>query len=159
MRPASKETRQILIGAATVVALAVFFAWGYRHNPEKHDSNGYRLFALFESATGLTPGSPVLLAGIPIGSVRSLTLKKDTNQAIVEMTIAEDQKIPIDSEASIFSNGLAGGKYIRVSPGGDLETLAPDSFFDYVRGSVDFVELFEKIIQMAEARRGITPEQ
>jgi phospholipid/cholesterol/gamma-HCH transport system substrate-binding protein len=148
----SREARQRLVGAATIVVLATLFVAGYRDNPEKHDSDGYRLYAIYDTAIGLTPGSDVLMAGIPVGTVRSLQLKKDTNEALVELIVEDGVEIPADSEASIISEGLSGGKYIRIIPGGEFEMLQPDETFFYTRSSVDFLELFERIVQMAESR-------
>ena len=39
----STDTRHILIGAATCVAIALFFVLGYSGNPAKREGNGYRL--------------------------------------------------------------------------------------------------------------------
>ncbi|MDW3204047.1 MAG: MlaD family protein [Alphaproteobacteria bacterium] len=149
----SSDAKHCMIGAATCVALAAFFVLGYMGQPESRGSDGYRVFAYYESAAGLSVGSRVLMAGLPIGNVQSMRLDTDTNEVIVEMTIRDGYEIPVDSEASIISDGLAGGKYIRVVPGGDYEMLPPDGAFDYTRNSISFFDLFEKIILMAEARR------
>ncbi len=154
----SSNTKQTVIGAATCLAIALFFVVGYSGDPRKRDSDGYNLYGTYEDADGIRPGSPVLMAGIRIGTVGMLRLDTDTNQAIVQMTIDNRFEIPIDSEATIISDGLAGGKYIRVVPGGDLTVMAPDEEFDYTRSSVNFFELFERIILMAEARRGQSAE-
>jgi phospholipid/cholesterol/gamma-HCH transport system substrate-binding protein len=153
MTTLSAETRHAFIGAATVLVLALFFVWGYSGDPQKHEESGYRLWAEYRTAGGLEPGSPVLMAGLEIGAVRRLELNRETNQAVVEMTIDDGIEIPIDSEAAIMSDGFAGGKYIRVIPGGDFDVLMADETFEFVRGTVDFMELFEKIVIMAESRR------
>lgn len=149
----SSEVKHCLIGAAACLGIALFFTTAYSGNPDKLDKDGYHLYAVFDSADGVTAGSEVLLAGLPIGRVRTLVLDKETNQAIVQMTIDDGIGIPIDSEASIISDGIGGGKYIRVAAGGDLDVLKPDEHFDYTRGTVQFFELFEKIILMGEAKQ------
>jgi hypothetical protein len=40
-----------------------------------------------------------------------------------------------------------------VIPGGEFDVLMADETFEFVRGTVDFMELFEKIVIMAESRR------
>lgn len=149
----SNEVRHSLIGAAAIAVLAALFVLGYSGDPKKFDGDGYRVYAIYETATGLGPGSQVLMAGIPVGAVRMMLLDKDTNDVRVELTIEEGVDIPIDSEAAIVSDGFAGGKYIRIIPGGDYEMLQQDDVFDYARGSIDFLELFERIVVMAETRR------
>lgn len=149
----SRDARHSLIGAATCTALAAFFVLGYLGEPTNRGADGYRLFAYYESAAGLSTGSRVLMAGLPIGNVHAMRLDKATNEVVVELNIHDGFEIPVDSEASIISDGLAGGKYIRVVPGGDYDILPPGGAFDFTRNSISFFDLFEKIILMAEARR------
>ena len=151
--PFNQEIRHSLIGAATLCVLGLIFLVGYSGDPTRHEGEGYRLSAVYRDATGIGPGSQVLLAGIPVGSVHAMKLDTLTNNAIVEMDIDEGIEIPIDSEALIISSGLVGGKSIRILPGGDYEMLQPGETFDYTRNAVDFVDLFERIILMAEARQ------
>lgn len=158
MKKVSGEARHAFIGALTVLALALFFVWGYSGDPNKYEESGYRLWAVYRTAGGLEPGSPVLMAGLPIGVVRRLELDRETNQAVVEMTIDDGIDIPLDSEAAIMSAGFGGTKYVRVIPGGEFDTFPPDETFEFVRGTVDFMELFEKIVIMAESRQEAAQE-
>ena len=149
----SDEIRHSLIGAAAIACVVALFVLGYARDPTRRDGDGYRLYAVYENATGLGPGSPVLMAGIPVGVVRTMLLDTKTNEIRVEMTIDHGVEIPLDSEASLISDGIAGGKYVRIVPGGDYDILRPNDTFDYARNSIDFLELFERIVVMAEKRR------
>lgn len=153
----SEDTRNSLIGAMTCIVLATFFALGYSEDPDKHNADGYRVYSIFEDADGIGAGSPVLMAGIPIGDVRTMRLLKDTNEALVEIIVRNEFEIPIDSEVAIISDGIAGGKYIRVLPGGEFDMMVEDDYFDYAQNSISFIDLFERIVLMGEAQRGIEP--
>ena len=155
----SEDDRHAVIGGAMLLVLAVLFVLGYSGDPERHSDDGYRLTAIYETADGLGPGSPVLMAGFQVGTVRKLILDKATNEAHVIMTIDDGIEIPIDSETAILSDGFAGGKYVRVLPGGDFEMLVDEDIFDYSESAIDFISLFERIVVTGEAVRGITPPE
>lgn len=152
----SEDDRHAIIGALALLLLIVFFGIGYSGDPESASDKGYRLTAIYDNADGLGPGSPVLLAGFQVGTVSKLVLDKETNEARVIMVIDDNVQIPIDSETAILSDGFAGGKYIRIIPGGDFDMLIDDDIFDYSESAIDFISLFEKIVVTGETVRGIT---
>ena len=155
----SEDDRHAVIGGVTLLVLVVLFALGYSGSPERHSDEGYRLVAIYETADGLGPGSPVLMAGFQVGTVRKMILDKDTNEAQVIMTIDEGIEIPIDSETAILSDGFAGGKYVRIIPGGDFEMLVDEDIFDFSENAIDFISLFERIVVTGETARGISPPE
>jgi len=82
----------------------------------------YRLLAAFKNAAGLIPGSEVRLAGVSVGSVRTVrvvTTQSGDRVVRVEMDIASGYRemITRDSIASIRTLGPLGDKYIEISPG------------------------------------------
>lgn len=153
-RKKNPENRYILVGAAAMVALAYFFVSGYLSDRRGEVSDdGYHVIGRFDSVVGITKGSPVLLAGLPVGQVVDVRLETETNTAVLEMAIAEGTEIPYDSVAKILTDGMMGPKYIKISPGGALESLRDGEEFEYVQDSILFQELLQKVILSAEARR------
>jgi phospholipid/cholesterol/gamma-HCH transport system substrate-binding protein len=73
---------------------------------------------------GLEPGSDVRVSGIKVGSVLDQTLDPDTYRAEVRFTVRDGVELPADSSASVVSDGLLGGKYLRIVPGGDIDMLS-----------------------------------
>ena len=61
--------------------------------------------------------------GIKIGTVLDRVLDPQTFEAVVIMSIRPDVKLPKDTVATIGSEGILGGKYIRLKPGQAAETL------------------------------------
>lgn len=91
-------------------------------------TKGYRITAVFESANNLRPGSPVRIAGVNVGEVKSVGRYRDTNLSQVEMEI-RDEGLPIREDATfkirprIF---LEGNFFVDVKPGTAGARPVPD---------------------------------
>jgi phospholipid/cholesterol/gamma-HCH transport system substrate-binding protein len=80
--------------------------------------NGYAVTADFDNIGDLRIRAPVSIGGVRIGEVTAIQLNPTTFKAIVTMHINPNQNaIPTDSTASIFTEGLLGSNYISLSPG------------------------------------------
>ncbi len=55
---------------------------------------------------------------------RNLRLNSKTFDAVVTMTITQEIKIPVNSVAAVSSEGILGGKYVRLEPGTEKTYLA-----------------------------------
>jgi phospholipid/cholesterol/gamma-HCH transport system substrate-binding protein len=85
---------------------------------------GYLVTANFDNIGDLKPRAPVTVAGVRIGQVTRIDLDKSTFKAVVTMQIARNQNVlPKDSSASIYTQGLLGSNYIGLSPGFDQAVL------------------------------------
>ncbi len=84
---------------------------------------GYRLTVDFDTASGLEPKSDVKMAGVPIGKVEEIELVE--NRARLVLRIRKGIQIPIDSVASIQTQGLLGEKYVEILPGKDVQRNLP----------------------------------
>ena len=105
--------------------------------------------------------SDVKIGGVVVGHVADERLDPNTYAAIVRLAMNDDIKIPEDSSASITSDGLLGGDYVAVSPGGSNTMLAPgpilrgDAVGDQYRGSARQVHfLHGQQFRQRHARRG-----
>lgn len=80
--------------------------------------NGYNITAAFDNVGGLKIRSPVSLAGVHIGEVSTIKLDNVLFKAIVTMKIDPKYKqLPVDTSASILTQGLLGANYISLTPG------------------------------------------
>jgi phospholipid/cholesterol/gamma-HCH transport system substrate-binding protein len=80
--------------------------------------NGYTVTADFDNIGDLRIRAPVSIGGVRVGEVVSIQLNPATFKAVVTMHIDPNQNaIPADSTASIFTEGLLGSNYISLSPG------------------------------------------
>ncbi len=111
-----------MVGGIVVAGFVLILVFSYGGG--KVDSSGYLLKATFNMVDGLAEGGDVRLSGIKVGNVVDHALDPETFDAVVKMTIASDVKLPLDTEASIASGGLLGGKYVRLKPGVEKSYLA-----------------------------------
>ncbi len=147
-----KSILHISTGAATVAVLGLLFLFGYR-TPVAEGNAGYIVSAEFEAIDGISAGSTVVLAGMPVGRVSDVRLNPENNHPILGISLSDGIEIPYDSSIKIVSDGLAGAKYLKIVPGAEFEMLEPGDPFEYTQSSVLFEELLEKVIVGAEARR------
>ena len=74
--------------------------------------------AYFKDGMGLREGAKVRLAGIDIGTVKSVRLRPEAKEAPVEVVMvlasSYELKIPNDSIASLATAGLLGEAYVQV---------------------------------------------
>ncbi|MGB0574427.1 MAG: outer membrane lipid asymmetry maintenance protein MlaD [Hyphomicrobiales bacterium] len=130
-----------LIGFVVILVAIIFFTYSYSMMGNKSPSKTYEITAVFNEVSGLISGSDVRLSGIKVGSVSSQTLDIDTFEAVVSMQISNDIKIPTDSSAKISSEGLLGGNYISIEPGGSDEILIDGDVIEFTQGSIDLIGL------------------
>jgi phospholipid/cholesterol/gamma-HCH transport system substrate-binding protein len=107
-------------------------------------SKGYDLQAVFSNSGGLKTGSGILIAGVDVGRVKSITL--ENYQARVVMNLSSSVKIQEDAIASIKTKGLIGEKYIEITPGGSEKTIPPGGKIRETQPAVDLEELISKYV-------------
>jgi phospholipid/cholesterol/gamma-HCH transport system substrate-binding protein len=111
-----------IVGAVVLIVALSFLYFGWQVS-DVRVAAGYSVTARFLNIGGLEAGSDVRINGVKVGNVTARVLELDTFDAVVTMTVGADFRLPADSQASIVSNGLLGGKYVRIKPGRDAETI------------------------------------
>lgn len=116
-----KKITEILVGlfmilgivALTFLALKVSGLTGYSSK-----ASYYKITADFDNVGGLKVRAPVLIAGVSVGEVSSIVLNKSDFRAKVTLMVDETKaKLPTDTSASIYTQGLLGSNYVNLSPG------------------------------------------
>ena len=106
---------------------------------------GYSVTAKFDNIGDLKPGSPVTMAGVRIGRVESLRFDpKDFKAAVVLRIDQQYDEIPEDSDASIQTAGLLGGKYIGIGPGGSETFLKQGGQIEFTQSAIVLESLVNK---------------
>ncbi len=106
----------------------------------------YNLEAQFESVTGLTVGSRVELAGVPVGKVEAIDLEPKRQVAKVRLKIQGHVELTDDVIASVKTAGLIGDKYIRLLPGGSDLALQDGDMITETESALDLEELISKYV-------------
>ena len=133
----------VLLGFAALLFLTTQLpASGVKFGGQKV---GYHVTAQFDNVGDLKVGSPVTIAGVRVGEVSAIHFDSRIYRAVVRMRIdPQYNEIPEDSFASIQTEGLLGGKYVGLSPGG-LDTYLKDgSRIDQTQSAIVLESLVNK---------------
>ena len=100
--------------------------------------------ASFNDVSGISVGSNIKLAGVTVGKVLELKLDEINYSAEMVLGINRKIKIPNDSEIIITSEGLLGGNYVSISPGGSDIFLKANEKFSFTQSSLSLNNLIQK---------------
>ncbi|AJE47750.1 outer membrane lipid asymmetry maintenance protein MlaD [Celeribacter indicus] len=143
----SENPTEIAVGAG-VVALAIGFLvyagqlTGFATGPQ----DSYRLTASFRSAEGISTGTDVRLAGVKVGTVTGLGLDRETFRAEAQLTLDGNVLLPDDTAALISSEGLLGGNFVELLPGGSMFNFEDGQVIADTQGSVSLINLLLKFV-------------
>ena len=156
----SDDSRAELIAGAVVLAVAAGFL-AFAAGPRLMPGGGYDLIAAFPNVEGIEKGSEIRMAGVPVGRVTDITLNPATYLAEARLRLQDDVLLPADSAAIIQSDGLLGGAYLELQPGGSPENLAPGDEIEDVQGAVSLLSLMMKFVdsQAADAPSAVPPTE
>ena len=132
---------ETVLGAVVLLVAGMFLYFSYS-TAQVRAVNGYQVSANFFKVGGLAAGSDVRVNGIKVGTVDSSRLDSETFEAVIVMSIAKEVRLPKDSVAAIGSEGIVGGKYIRIEPGASKELIADGGKIIKVR---DFRSLEDQV--------------
>ena len=133
------------LGFTVLVITGLFLFYVYITLDTKlFKSDGFRLHARFENIDGIVTGSKVKLSGVNIGTVKSISLEPESYYAFVTMNFDKKFSFPDDTEASVQLEGLLGGSYISILPGGSDIMLLDNQEILYTQGSTSLLNLMLK---------------
>jgi phospholipid/cholesterol/gamma-HCH transport system substrate-binding protein len=141
----TRNVLETLLGAVVLIVAVGFLAFAYNTSQVQQDG-GYELIARFDKVDGLERGSDVRISGIKVGTVLDQTLDPETYRAEVRFSLREDIQLPADTSAAVVSNGLLGGKYLALVPGGDIEMLEPGGEVTLTQSAVNLEDLIGHMI-------------
>jgi len=141
----TRKLPELLTGFAVIIIAVLFLIYALGR-AQAISAGGYDLTAQFSSIGGLTVGSDVKVGGVTVGHVTDEHLDPQTYAAIVKMQINDDVKLPDDTSAAISSDGLLGGNYVGLSPGGSDKMLAAGQSFTVTQSAINIEDLLGKFI-------------
>jgi len=119
LRKDRRGANPLTVGLLVLLLAAIVTYAGFsKHVPFTH---GFRVKAVFENANNVRPNSPVRIAGVNIGKVKTVTAYKggDGNMALVTMEI-DKAGLPIHKDATLKVRPrifLEGNEFVDLSPG------------------------------------------
>ncbi|MBK8520622.1 MAG: MlaD family protein [Ferruginibacter sp.] len=109
----SNETK---IGSLTAISI-VLLVLGFNFLKGKtFFGKSHNLFAKYTNVQGLAASNPVMINGLQVGSVYSITTDKNMKEILVNMNITKDVNIPVNSVATIKTS-LLGNISIEIQLG------------------------------------------
>jgi phospholipid/cholesterol/gamma-HCH transport system substrate-binding protein len=145
----AESTSEVLAGAAVLAAAVGFLVYAGQVSGYGGTAGTYDLTASFRAVDGISVGTDVRLAGVKVGTITTLALNPQTFYADATVAIDDTILLPDDSAILVSSEGLLGGNYIEIVPGGSVDTLAPGSEIEDTQGSVSLVTLLLRFVGAA----------
>jgi phospholipid/cholesterol/gamma-HCH transport system substrate-binding protein len=113
------------------------------------------LTARFDRIDGLAPGADVRVAGVKVGSVTDQRIDPQTFLAVLTLRIDANLRLPTDSSAEIASEGLLGGRFVSIVPGGAERIIADGGQITITQSAVSLESLLGRFIfSMTEGQGG-----
>ena len=143
----AESAAEIAVGGGVLAAAAAFLIYAAQATGVSGGGNGtYSLTASFRSADGIAVGTDVRLAGVRIGSVTDLDLNYETFRADMTVSIDRGVEVPEDSAIAVSSEGLLGGSYVEIVPGGSPFALEAGDEITDTQGSISLIGLLAKFV-------------
>lgn len=142
----ANSAAETTIGAVVLVAAAGFLFYAGSTAGISGPSDSYTVKASFRSVEGVSLGTDVRLAGVKIGSVTGLELNPETFRAETALSVDKDIILPDDSSVVIASEGLLGGNFVEIVPGGSDFNLDDGGELLDTQGSVSLISLLLKFV-------------
>ena len=137
---------EVAVGAVVLAVAVGFFFYASGASEGGSAGGSYQLNASFRSAEGISVGTEVRLAGVRVGTVTDMALDPQSFRAETTFTMREDIMLPDDSAIAVSSEGLLGGSFVEVLPGGSPFNYEPgDSVMD-TQSSVSLVTLLMRFV-------------
>jgi phospholipid/cholesterol/gamma-HCH transport system substrate-binding protein len=131
---------ETILGGVVLVVAAFFLIFAY-NNASLRSVQGNDYVARFNRIDGVNPGGEVRLSGIKVGTVKSMAIDPKDFAAVVHLTVDRSVALPADSSAEVASDGLLGGKYLSLVPGGDQKTIPPGGEIRYTQGPINLEQM------------------
>ena len=153
----AENISEVLAGGAVLAVAIGFLAYAGQSTGFSGAPDTYPLVASFRAVDGISVGTDVRLAGVKVGTITALDLNPTTYFADATVEIDRAIQLPEDSAILVSSEGLLGGNYIEIQPGGSVDVLAPGAEIEDTQGSVSLVSLLMKFVGAAAGDGSSSP--
>lgn len=154
MSALKEQAAETVLGAIVAFVAIGFLAFAIARAGTTGSTTGsYDVVARFQNAGGIASGADVRLSGVKIGAVKSVKLKPDYFAAVT-LAIDPAVKLPDDSSVRITSDGLLGGSFVAVEPGGSPDMIAQGGELVNTQSPVDLITLLTQAMAQAQSNQG-----
>jgi phospholipid/cholesterol/gamma-HCH transport system substrate-binding protein len=147
------QLAEALAGLVVILVAGVFLAHAWTSTGQG-GGDRYALLARFPNATGVTVGTDVRISGMKVGQVTAQQLDPGTFEAVLTLSVDRAVRLPADTSAAISSEGLLGGSFVALLPGGETEMLKPGDEILDTQGATDLMGLVGSFINRSAGAAG-----
>lgn len=141
-----RNLAEVAAGAVVLLVAVVFLVYAMTNSGRGSAGSGLVLTARFDRIDGLAQGADVRIAGVKVGSVTRQRIDPQTFLAVLTMDVDSSLKVPDDSSAEITSEGLLGGRYVALVPGGSDRSLASGGEIRITQSAISLESLLGRFI-------------
>ena len=143
----SENTTEVLTGAGVLAVAIGFLIYMAQVGGVGLAPQGMHTYtASFRSAEGIGVGTDVRIAGVKVGSILDMSLDAETFRAATTLGVESKVALPEDTAVVISSEGLLGGSFVELLPGGAVFNLEPGSEIEDTQSSVSIVQLLLRFV-------------
>ncbi len=143
----SHTVTEIAVGGVVLAAAVAFGVYATQStNLGAAGGGAYELSASFRSIEGVNVGTDVRLAGVKVGTVTGMELDPETYRAMTTFSVTDKIEIPDDSAVIVASEGLLGGNFVEIMPGGSTFYFEPGDLVTDTQGAVSLISLLVKFV-------------
>lgn len=119
-----KITREVKIGIfALLMLMSLYGGINFLRGQDIFGKNN-TYYATYDQVNGIQTASAIVIKGYKVGTISNMSYDPNRSSKIVlEFSIKSKYKIPVNSKARIFSDGLMGGKSVEIELGSSAEFL------------------------------------
>jgi phospholipid/cholesterol/gamma-HCH transport system substrate-binding protein len=142
-----RSLAEVATGAVILAVALLFLGYAVLNSGRGTvNGSGLRLTARFDRIDGLSNGADVRIAGVRVGTVTDARIDPQTFSAELTMRVDSGLRLPDDTSAEVTSEGLLGGRYVSLVPGGSDKVLADGGRITQTQGSVSLESLLGRFI-------------
>ena len=142
-----RSLAEVATGAVILAVALLFLGYAVLNSGRGTvNGNGLRLTARFDRIDGLSNGADVRIAGVRVGTVTDARIDPQTFSAELTLRVDSGLRLPDDTSAEVTSEGLLGGRYVSLVPGGSDKVLADGGRITQTQGSVSLESLLGRFI-------------
>lgn len=148
---------EVVMGGVVLVVFTFCVIFAYSTS-QWQPSKGYEVTAKFSRIDGVMRGSDVRLSGVKVGTIKDIHLDPTTYLAVVQMTLEPHVNLPKDSSAEIASEGLLGGKFLALVPGGEDDIIPAGGEIMHTQAAVSLESLIGKFMFSAQEKKDVSDQ-
>ncbi|MBP0466237.1 outer membrane lipid asymmetry maintenance protein MlaD [Roseomonas sp. PWR1] len=142
-----RSLAELLTGAVILAVAGLFLFYAVTTSGRSISGGpGITLTARFDRIDGLAAGADVRLAGVKIGQVVAQRIDPQSFLAVLTLRVDAGLRLPHDTSAEIQSEGLLGGKYVALVPGGSERILRDGQEIEITQSAVSLESLLGRFI-------------